>query len=265
MLPISAVRLPPYAQCVNRELPQRVAAEFVGTFALVFVGAGAVMAGGEVVGIALAHGLILAVMISAVGHISGGHFNPAVTLGFLITGRMDPVMAVAYWVTQFAAATVAALLLWGTFPDQLIDAANLGAPSLLAPSSEFGEIAPVAGLVIEAVLTFFLVWVVFATAADPRGTFKSIAGLAIGFTIAADILIAGPFTGAAMNPARAFGPELVGNAWGDFWIWYVGPLVGGALGALAYEFLYLRPLGPEPVGPPETGLEEPRPGQTAAS
>jgi glycerol uptake facilitator-like aquaporin len=118
---------------------------------------------------------------------------------------------------------------------------------------------------MEAVLTFFLVFVVFATAADPRGTFKSIAGLAIGLTITMDILAGGPLTGAAMNPARAFGPELIQNAWTNAWVWYAGPLVGAAVAALAYEFLYLRPLAPEPVGPPATGLDEPRPGETALS
>jgi aquaporin TIP len=120
-------------------------------------------------------------------------------------------------------------------------------------------------VVLEAILTFFLVWVVFATAADARGTFKSIAGLAIGLTITADILMAGPLTGAAMNPARAFGPQLVQSAWSDAWVWYVGPLVGGAIAALAYELLYLRPLRPAPVGPPETGVLEPRPGDAAVS
>jgi glycerol uptake facilitator-like aquaporin len=107
--------------------------------------------------------------------------------------------------------------------------------------------------------------VIFATAADPRGSFKSIAGLAIGLTITLDVLIGGPLTGAAMNPGRAFGPQLVGNEWGDGWVWYLGPLLGGGLGALAYEYLYLRPARPVPVGPPETGIEEPRPGDAAVS
>jgi glycerol uptake facilitator-like aquaporin len=128
-----------------------------------------------------------------------------------------------------------------------------------------GAIGSGAAVAMEIVLTFFLVWVVFATAADTRGTFKSIAGLAIGLTITMDILAGGPVTGAAMNPARAFGPELVQSAWSDAWVYYVGPLVGGVLAALAYEYLYLRPLAPIPVGPPETGLDEPRPGETAAS
>ena len=103
------------------------------------------------------------------------------------------------------------------------------------------QISPSAGFVLEAVLTFFLVWVVFATAADPRGAFTVIAGFAIGLTIAADILIGGPLTGAAMNPGRALGPMLVQNQWADGWIWFIGPFLGGALAALAYEMLYLSP------------------------
>ena len=247
---------------MDRDVFRRAAAEFVGTFTLVFVGVGSILTGsvtGGLVGVALAHGLAIAVMVSAVGHISGGHFNPAVTLGFLVTRRIAPILAGAYWVTQLAAATVASLLLTWIYPSQPVDTYRLGAP-VLNPSISSG-----AGFVVELILTFFLVWVVFATAADPRGTFKSIAGLAIGLTITLDILMGGPLTGAAMNPARAFGPQLVHNAWSDGWIWYLGPAVGGALGALAYELLYLRPLAPVPVGPPETGVVEPRPGETAAS
>jgi MIP family channel proteins len=241
---------------------RRGAAEFVGTFALVFIAAGAILAAGPiaepgVVGIALAYGLVVAVMVSALGHISGGHFNPAVTLGFLVTGRLVPILAVVYWLAQFAAAAAAATLLRWIFDDT--NEGNLGAP-LLNPSIE-----PEAGLIIEAILTFFLVWVVFATAADPRGTFKSIAGLAIGFAVTMGVLMGGALTGGAMNPARAFGPELLANSWDDFWIWYVGPLAGAVIAAVAYEMLYLRPLGPAVVGPPETGVEEPRPGDTALS
>jgi aquaporin TIP len=241
---------------------RRAAAEFVGTFALVFVGAGSVLvaapeAGAGNLEIALAHGLVIAVMASAVGHISGGHFNPAVTLGFLVTGRLSPVVAGAYWVAQFLSAVVAAVLLRWIFSGDA--EGTLGSPAV-GPGIE-----PEAALIIEAILTFFLVWVIFATAADPRGTFKSIAGLAIGLTITLDALMAGPLTGAAMNPARAFGPQLLSTTWDEFWIWYIGPLAGGVLGALAYEWLYLRPLRPPVVGPPETGVVEPRPGDTALS
>jgi aquaporin Z len=250
-------------------------AEFVGTFALVFVGAGSILSLGEslnfarfpgqvgplftLLAVAFAHGLAIGVMASAVGHISGGHFNPAVTFGFLITRRLAPMLGLVYWLAQLGAGALAALLLRWLFPASVRDSVNLGAPGLAARLTSWQ------GFVIEIVLTFFLVWVIFATAADPGGSFKSIAGLAIGFTITLDILMGGPLTGAAMNPARAFGPELVQNVWTDSWVWYAGPLVGGALAAAAYEWLYLRPLRPLPVGPPETGVIEPRPGETAVS
>ena len=241
------------------DILRRAVAEFVGTFTLVFVGVSSIAVGGNLTTVAFAHGLAIAVMVSAVGHISGGHFNPAITFGFLITRRMAPILALVYWVTQLAAATAGAVMVKAIFPDQLTDRAKLGAPAVA------NVIGSGAAFAMEAVLTFFLVFVVFATAADPRGTFKSIAGLAIGLTITMDILAGGPLTGAAMNPARAFGPELVQNVWTNAWVWYAAPLAGAALAALAYEFLYLRPLAPQPVGPPETGLDEPRPGETALS
>jgi aquaporin TIP len=232
-------------------------AEFVGTFALVFIGMGAIAVGADLVGVAFAHGLVIAVMASAVGHISGGHFNPAVTFGFLVTRRMTPSLAGAYVVSQLLAATLATLALRALYPDGLdLDA---GVPQLGA------GVGAGAAMGIEAILTFFLVWVIFATAADPRGAFKSIAGLAIGLTITLDILAGGPLTGAAMNPARSFGPALVQNVWDDFLVYWIGPLAGGGLAALIYDLLYLRPLEPPVVGPPETGLEEPRPGETAVS
>jgi aquaporin TIP len=243
---------------VNRDALQRGFAEFVGAFTLIFVGAGSIIAtqGHDLTAIALAHGLAIGVMASAVGHISGGHFNPAVTLGFLVTRRMEPMLAGVYWVAQFLGAVIAAALLAWLLPNSSVDAVKLGVPAIAQVGA--GE-----GLVIEIILTFFLVWVIFATAADPRGTFRSIAGLAIGFAITLDIFIGGPYTGAAMNPARAFGPQLVQNAWANGWVWYLGPVIGAVLAALAYEWLYLRPLAPEPVGPPETGVEEPAPGRAA--
>ena len=125
-------------------------------------------------------------MVSAVGFISGGHFNPAVTLGFLVTRRIAPLLAVVYWVVQFGGAVLAALLLKWVLPSARRDGGEPRRRRRSAPASARG-----AGVVIEAVLTFFLVWVVFATAVDPRGAFKQIAGLAIGFTIAFDILMGG--------------------------------------------------------------------------
>jgi aquaporin Z len=244
---------------VAEDWGRRAAAEFVGTFTLVFVGIGAIaVADGGLTGVAFAHGLAIGVMASAVGHISGAHFNPAVTFGFLVTRRIQPALGAVYMATQMLAAIAAALLVRWLLPT--------GGDAVAAGTPAVGTgVGALEATVLEAILTFFLVWVIFATAVDPRGTFKSIAGLAIGLTITLDILAAGPLTGAAMNPARAFGPELASSTWSDAWVWYVGPLIGGALAALAYEWLYLRPLAPEPVGPPETGVLEPRPGATAAS
>jgi aquaporin TIP len=247
---------------VSTDWLRRAVAEFVGTFALVFVGVASVQfAGGQLVGVALAHGLVIAVMASAVGHISGGHFNPAVTFGFLITRRMEPVLGAVYVATQLLAAIVAMLALRVVWPGQVGEQQlNLdsGVPQVAFISSG-------SAVLIEAILTFFLVWVVFATAADPGGAFKSIAGLAIGLTITFDVLAGGPLTGAAMNPARALGPELVQGVWSDWWVYWVGPLAGGGLAALIYEFVYLRgPLVPV-VGGPASGLDEPRPGETALS
>jgi aquaporin Z len=237
---------------------RRAVAEFVGTFALVFVGVGSIVfSGGQLLPIALAHGLVIAVMASAVGHISGGHFNPAITFGFVVTRRIELPLAGVYWFTQLLAATAGALALRVVFPDE----ANLdpGVPQV----HESVGLGP--GLLAEAIFTFFLVWVVFATAADAGGAFKSIAGLAIGLTITFDVLAGGPLTGAAMNPARAFGPELVQGVWSDWWVYWVGPLAGGGLAALLYDFLYLRgPVLPV-VGGPASGLDEPRPGDTALS
>jgi MIP family channel proteins len=238
---------------------RRGVAEFIGTFALIFVGVGSIVfaQSSGLVGVALAHGLTIAIMASAVGHISGGHFNPAVTLAFLVTGRMAPSLAGVYWVAQLAGGVAGALMLRGLFPGE----ANLdsGVP-VLNDAVSVG-----AGVGIEAVLTFFLVWVIFATAADPGGAFKSIAGLAIGLTITVDILAAGPLTGAAMNPARALGPELVQNVWDDFWIYLAGPALGAVAAGLLYEWLYLREDRPPVVGTPASGLDEPRPGEAAVS
>jgi aquaporin TIP len=235
---------------------RRATAEFVGTFALIFVGAGAVAFARTTTDIALANGLVIAVMVSAFGLISGGFFNPAVTLGFVVTRRIATPLAVAYWVAQFGGAALAALLLKWVLPKAAADGTHLGVPVLTSISA--GK-----GVAVEAVLTFFLLWVIFATAVDPRGTFKQIAGLAIGLTIVFDALLGIGLTGGAMNPARAFGPQLVANHWANGWVWYVGPLAGGAVAALLYEGLYLGPPKPEPVGPPETGVEEEAPGTAA--
>ena len=234
-------------------------AELIGTFTLIFVGVGSIMfsQSSGLVGVALAHGLAIAIMASAVGHISGGHFNPAVTLGFLVTRRIAPSLAIVYWLAQLAGAVLGALALELTFPDD----ANLDAGVPILNDA----VGAGSGVALEAIMTFFLVWVIFATAADPGGAFKSIAGLAIGLTITIDILAAGPLTGAAMNPARALGPELVLSLWDDFWVYLVGPALGAVAAALAYDYLYLRADRIPVVGSPASGVDEPRPGDAAVS
>jgi MIP family channel proteins len=233
---------------------RRGVAEFVGAFTLIFIGGGAGIASGhDIVAVALANGLAIGIMVSNLGHISGGHFNPSITFGFLVTRRIAPPLAVVYWASQLLGAIVAAALLRAIFP------------SILGAVPHAPAIGAGKGLLVEIILTFLLVWAVFATAVDPRGAFKSIAGLAIGLTITIDVFMGGPLTGAAMNPARAFGPELIGNFWGEGWIYWLGPLIGATIAAVGYEWLYLRPAQPPPVGPPETGVEEPRPGDTATS
>jgi aquaporin TIP len=233
----------------ERDLLRRALAEFVGTFALVFVSVGALAASGltgdvspSLVALALAYGLTLAVMVSALGHISGGHFNPAVTLAFFVTRRLSVLLTIVYLIAQLAAAVGAVLLIRWIFPGTSAESVGYGSPAL-GDGVDTAE-----ALVVEALLAFFLVWVVFATIADVRGTFRSIAGLAIGLTVAFGVLAAEPLTSAMMNPARAFGPQLVDGSWDDFWIWYAGPILGGAIAALLYELVYLRPLEPAPAG-----------------
>jgi MIP family channel proteins len=250
---MTLVAFPP----VDQDMMRRGIAEFVGTFTLIFIGGGAgavavsVFGAGTsytLVAFALANGLAIGIMVSNLGHISGGHFNPAITAGFLATRRIEARIAAIYWVFQLAGAIVAALILRWLFKKPAI----LGAVPHVAHGFPVGR-----ALVLEMILTFFLVWAVFATAVDERGAFKAIAGLAIGLTITIDVFVGGPITGAAMNPARAFGPELAANFWANGWIYWVGPILGALIAALGYDYLYLRK--------PETGVEEPGPGETAAS
>jgi MIP family channel proteins len=241
---------------MDESIARRSVAEFIGAFTLVFIGGGAgIVAGGDLVAVALANGLAIGLMVSNFGHISGGHFNPAITLGFLATRRIKAPIAVAYWIVQFGGAVVAALLLRWIFHKPLV----------LNAVPHVTHIGAGKGLVVEIILTIFLVLAVFSNAVDPGGAFKSIAGLGIGLTITIDVLMGGPLTGAAMNPARAFGPELASNFWGDAWIYYVGPCVGALIAAFGYDYLYLRPTQPSVVGTPESGIDEPRPGDAATS
>ncbi len=211
---------------------QRGVAEFVGTFALIFIGGGAgIWSGNDIVAVALANGLAIGIMVTNLGHISGGHFNPSITLGFLVTKRITPLLAVVYWVSQLLGAISAAFILRYLFSKISV---VLGA----APAVHTNDGR---AFLLEMIMTFFLVFAVWATAVDTRGAFKAIAGLAIGLTITMDVLVGGRVTGAAMNPARALGPELAGNTWSGWWIYWVGPIAGALVAALLYEYLYLAP------------------------
>jgi aquaporin Z len=223
-------------------LTQKLTAEFLGTFALIFFGAGAVCvdfhlrsSGGlGLLALALAPGLAMAIMVSALGHISGGHFNPAVTIGFWVTKRLSTMDSLAYWVAQLVGAAAAAFLLKLMVPEDLATNVFLGTPELMRDFPKWS------GMALEAVTTFFLVLVFFATAVDEKGTFRSIAGFAIGLTMTLGILVASPFTGGALNPARAFGPALASSHWLNWGIYWVGPLGGGFLAGLLYDSLFLR-------------------------
>jgi aquaporin Z len=226
-----------------KTIREQMVAEFLGTFALVFIGAGSVVllsqalgGGTAILGIALAHGFVLAVMVSALGHLSGAHFNPAVTVGAWVAGKIETVRAAWYVVAQLVGAVAGAALLQWSMPKQLWETADLGATILArAQGINTGK-----GILIEAILTFFLVLTVFAVAVDDRGTFSSIAGLPIGFVLIFDILVGGYLTGASMNPARTFGPALLSGTWDDFWVYVIGPVTGAVIAASIYWLTFLR-------------------------
>jgi aquaporin Z len=228
-------------------LTQKLTAEFLGTFALIFFGAGAVCVdfqlrsnstgGIGLLAIALAHGFAIAIMVSALGHISGGHLNPAVTIGFWVTKRLNTLDALSYWGAQLLGGTAAAFLLKIVIPAETWRNASLGTPILMPDFPRWG------GLALEATATFFLVLVVFATLVDERGSFRSVGGFGIGLVYALGILVAGPFTGGALNPARAFGPAFASSHWLNQGIYWIGPLIGGFLAGLLYDSLFLRKSG----------------------
>lgn len=216
---------------MNPNLLKQCVAEFIGTFALIFIGVGAIYnnqpgAGVGLLGVALAHGLTIAVMVSATGGISGGHLNPAVTFGLLVGGKMKPMDSIAYWIAQLAGGAAAGFLLVSLFGQNGISIVAAGTPDLGK------DVLLSTGIIIEIVLTFFLVFVVYGSAVDVRA--PKIGGLAIGLTVGLDILFGGPLTGASMNPARTFGPALASGHWNNHIVYWIGPMVGGALAGLIY-------------------------------
>ena len=212
-------------------------AEFIGTYALVFIGGGAIIAAhgtgmnAGLIAVALAHGLILAVLVSAAMRISG-HFNPAVTIGFLAARRIEAMMAGVYIAAQILASIMAAYSLKWLLPASLTAATRLGGQSISS------EISIGQAIGIEAIATFLLTFVIFGTAVDPKA--PRIGGLAIGATIAAGILAVGPFTGGSFNPARSFGPAVASGIFEGQAVYWIGPIVGAVTAALLYEYLFIR-------------------------
>jgi MIP family channel proteins len=227
---------------MDQKLLKQCVAEFVGTFALIFVGVGVIAnhadlsSNAGLLAVALAHGLTIAVMVSATAAISGGHLNPAVTLGLLVGRKIDLKRSVAYWIAQLAGGIIAAWMVCILLQNANVSGTALvfkGTPALGKGATGLQSIG------IEAVLTFFLVFVVYGSAVDARA--PKIGGLAIGLTIVLDILFGGPFTGAAMNPARVFGPAVIGGQWDHHYVYWVGPLIDGALAGLVYGRFLIKP------------------------
>ncbi len=213
--------------------------ELVGSFSLIFIGAGAIctdrLTGGGLglIGIALAHGLVLAILVSATMHISGAHINPAVTIGIWVGNKIQTGAASIYIFAQLLGAVLAGWCLLAVFPEDIWKPVNLGTPTLAAETTFWG------GIFLEALLTFFLVFVVYGTAVDPRGS-GQIAGFAIGLVLTFDILVGGPLTGASMNPARTFGPALASGTWHGHLVYWIGPIIGAVIAAVLYTSCFLE-------------------------
>jgi aquaporin NIP len=215
-------------------LVKALVAEMVGTFTLVFAGTGAIASNalhdgalGDV-GIALTFGLVIMAMIYATGHISGAHFNPAVTLAFALTRHLPAQRVIPYWIAQVWGAVMGSLAVRFLI-------GNGGGLGVTHPSVGLPE-----GVIIEVILTFILMFVIMAVATDTRAVGQA-AAIAVGGTIAMLAMFAGPLTGASMNPARSLGPALVAGDYADLWVYFVGPILGAALGALTYRALRTPP------------------------
>eukprot|EP01018_Ginkgo_biloba_P013266 Gb_32302 [translate_table: standard] len=216
------------------------AAELICTFLFVFAGVGSAMSIEKLSGspalsaaglavVALTHAFAVFAIVSAAFHVSGGHLNPAVTLGLAVGGHITIFRSILYWIAQLLGSSIACLLL------KFLTGGMETPIHTLAAGMGYFE-----GVIMEVVLTFSLLFVVYATAVDPKaGSVGKTAPLCIGLIVGANILAGGPFSGASMNPARSFGPALASWDWRDHWVFWVGPLAGGALAALAYENIFL--------------------------
>ena len=224
-----------------RDAARHFVAEFVGVFALVFVGSGSIMmarhtnSATPLILVATAHGLILSVMVTATMRISG-HLNPAVTIGFLAARRIEPLMAAIYVCAQVLGAIAAAYALKAAVPAELFAASRGGGQSIAL------DVSAGQAFFLEAIATFFLTFVVFGTAVDPNA--PKVGGFGIGLTMAAGMLAIAPLTGGSMNPARSLGPAVASNVFEGQFVYWIGPTVGSIVAALLYDLLFLR-RGPE--------------------
>jgi MIP family channel proteins len=221
-------------------------AEALGVFALCFIGIMAINSPNDLTGIALAQGLAIGVMVAALGHVSGGHFNPAITLGLLLGRKIDAPMAGVYWAAQLLGGVIAAVVVALTAPTGR-EAVAIGTPVLA------DDVNVIVGIVLEMIATFFLVLVVYGTVVDRRAP-ASVYPFAIGLTITIGILAIGAFTGAALNPARGFGPALVGGEWGGTLAWLIGPLLGGVAAWALHTYVLMPRDEPESIA--ESGRRE---------
>jgi aquaporin NIP len=233
---------------ISRPLARLLAAEFVGTFALVFAGCGAIMVDAKTgalghVGVALSFGLVIMVMIYAVGHISGAHFNPAVTFAFALSRHFPWPRALGYWTAQLLGALTAAAILRGS----LGDVADLGAT---LPSGSQAQ-----SFLWELVLSFFLMFVIMAVATDTRAVGEA-AAIAIGATVGLDAMFGGPISGASMNPARSIAPALLSANLHALWLYIVAPILGASLGALTYQLIRGEQTQPAEIAPLDAPREQ---------
>ncbi|MBI4299476.1 MAG: MIP family channel protein [Chloroflexi bacterium] len=226
----------------SREGQRAAIAELVATFSFVFLGAGTVVSTGMIMdggltparltAIALAHGLAIAIMVASTARFSGGHINPAVTIAAVVMGKMSITRGTMYVLAQLVGGIAAAFLLKGIIPGNL--EGGLGSHALGSVDSAG------IGVLVEIVLTFFLVFVVFVTAMDPKGPGLPIAPFAIGLTVMVDHLVGVPLTGASMNPARSLGPAWAAGQWADHWVYWVGPIAGGIIAAVLFQGVFRK-------------------------
>ncbi len=227
----------------ERSISKALIAEVVGTFLLVFAGTAVAVAAAlnlpiagapsNSLAVGLTFGLVLAALVAALGHVSGAHFNPAVTIGLAVGGKFPWARVVLYWIAQFAGAILAGLAVWATFGDPARSGPALGA-TFPASGVSIG-----AAFLVEALVTFLLVFVIMGVATDDRAT-KGAHPLAIGFALGVAVLIAGPLTGGAVNPARALGPMIAAGKFTAWWLYLLAPAVGGVVAALIYGLVRER-------------------------